>query len=393
MKKIILYVLILIILFMPTYVKSLTIYGEYEKYKTEVDEFLPESDTLKREEITLYNTYKMVNHDLGYLEECNKYDENDYLEETLYSKDRLNDSYGYQPILANGKRLQMISLYDFKDVNIKEINIYYKGELIEYYFLKNKDKFKILNDHDLNTNLILSGNMEITIYFSDNNLNPLELIVEVIGDEINVSSYFTFYDGNTFFAKTKGNYIYFVDNDEYENLKEKYGAYNIQNTVSSYTNVKNYYKKNIRKYHCYKEEKVKTNEYVIDGENLIKDDFIKKYNYYIRSKNIIEDNVEEIKNIEAVTEDNNIVKSENPKTNETNIKSKTSIKKEKKLPNIDNDEIEDDQSTQEEILKVEPLVNKVKVNKNKKFKFRYLFLIIILFFILHILLHSLHRKK
>lgn len=330
MKKVILYVLILIliILFMPTYVKSLTIYGEYEKYKTEVDEFLPESDTLKREEITLYNTYKMVNHDLGYLEKCSKYDENDYLEETLYSKDRLNDSYGYQPILANGKRLQMISLYDFKDVNIKEINIYYKGELIEYYFLKNKDKFKVLNDHDLNTNLILSGNMEITIYFSDNNLNPLELSVEVIGDEINVSSYFTFYDGNTFFAKTKGNYIYFVDNDEYKNLKEKYGAYNIQNTVSSYTNVKNYYKKNIRKYHCYKEEKVKTNEYVLDGENLIKDDFIKKYNYYIRSKNIIEDNVEEIKNI--VSENNDIVKSENPKTNETKIKSKTSIKKEKK---------------------------------------------------------------
>lgn len=391
MKKIILYVLILIILFMPTYVKSLTIYGEYKKYKTEVDEFLPESDTLKREEITLYNTYKMVNHDLGYLEKCNKYDENDYLEETLYSKDRLNDSYGYQPTLANGKRLQMISLYDFKDVNIKEINIYYKGELIEYYFLKNKDKFKVLNDHDLNTNLILSGNMEITIYFSDNNLNPLELIVEVIGDEINVSSYFTFYDGNTFFAKTKGNYIYFVDNDEYVNLKEKYGAYNIQNTVSSYTNVKNYYKKNIRKYHCYKEEKVKTNEYVLDGENLIKDDFIKKYNYYIRSKNIIEDNVEEIKNI--VSENNDIVKSENPKTNETKIKSKTSIKKEKKLSNIDNDEIEDDQSTQEEIVKVEPLVNKVKVNKNKKFKFRYLFLIIFLFFILHILLHCLHRKK
>ena len=391
MKKVILYVLILIILFMPTYVKSLTIYGEYKKYKTGVDEFLPESDTLKREEITLYNTYKMVNHDLGYLEKCNNYNENDYLEETLYSKDKLNDSYGYQPILANGKRLQMISLYDFKDVNIKEINIYYKGELIEYYFLKNKDKFKVLNDHDLNTNLILSGNMEITIYFSDNNLNPLELVVEVIGDEINVSSYFTFYDGNTFFAKTKGNYIYFVDNDEYVNLKEKYGAYNIQNTVSSYTNVKNYYKKNIRKYHCYKEEKVKTNEYVLDGENLIKDDFIKKYNYYIRSKNIIEDNVEEIKNI--VSENNDIVKSENPKTNETKIKSKTSIKKEKKLSNIDNDEIEDDQSTQEEIVKVEPLVNKVKVNKNKKFKFRYLFLIIFLFFILHILLHCLHRKK
>lgn len=391
MKKVILYVLILIILFMPTYVKSLTIYGEYEKYKTEVDEFLPESDTLKREEITLYNTYKMVNHDLGYLEECDKYNENDYLEETLYSKDRLNDSYGYQPILANGKRLQMISLYDFKDVNIKEINIYYKGELIGYYFLKNKDKFKVLNDHDLNTNLILSGNMEITIYFSDNNLNPLELIVEVIGDEINVSSYFTFYDGNTFFAKTKGNYIYFVDNDEYKNLKEKYGVYNIQNTVSSYTNVKNYYKKNIRKYHCYKEEKVKTNEYVIDGENLIKDDFIKKYNYYIRSKNIIEDNVEEIKNI--VSENNDIVKSENPKTNETKIKSKSYIKRQDSNNNTDNDEIEDDQSTQEEIVKVEPLVNKVKVNKNKKFKFRYLFLIIILFFILHILLHCLHRKK
>ena len=393
MKKIILYVLILIILFMPTYVKSLTIYGEYEKYKTEVDEFLPESDTLKREEITLYNTYEIENNDLGYLEECNKYDENDYLEETLYSKDKLNDSYGYQPILANGKRLQMISLYDFKDVNIKEINIYYKGELIEYYFLKNKDKFKVLNDHDLNTNLILSGNMEITIYFSDNNLNPLELVVEVIGDEINVSSYFTFYDGNTFFAKTKGNYIYFVDNDEYENLKEKYGAYNIQNTVSSYTNVKNYYKKNIRKYHCYKEEKVKTNEYVIDGENLIKDDFIKKYNYYIRSKNVIEDSIEENNNMGIVSENNDIVKSENPKTNETKIKSKSYIKRQDSNNNTDNDEIEDDQSTQEEIVKVEPLVNKVKVNKNKKFKFRNLFLIIILFFILHILLHCLHRKK
>lgn len=393
MKKVILYVLILLILFMPTYVKSLTIYGEYEKYKMGVDEFLPESDTLKREEVTLYNTYELVTADLGYLEECDKYDGNDYLEETIYSKDKLDNSYGYQPILANGKRLQVISLYDFKDVNIKEINIYYKGELIDYYFLRDKDKFNVLNDHDLNTNLILSGNMEITIYFSDNNLNPLELIVEVIGDEINVSSHFIFYDGDTFFAKTKGNYIYFVDNDEYENLKEKYGAYNIQNTVSSYTNVKNYYKKNIRKYHCYKEEKVKTNEYVLDGENLIKDDFIKKYNYYIRPKNIIEDNVEEINNIEAVTENNNIVKSENPKTNETKIKSKTYIKRQDSSNNTDNIEIENDQNTQEEIVKVEPLVNKVNINKNKKFKNKYLLLIIILFCILHILLHCLHRKK
>ncbi len=393
MKKVILYVLILLILFMPTYVKSLTIYGEYEKYKMGVDEFLPESDTLKREEITLYNTYEIVNNDLGYLEECDKYDENDYLEETIYSKDELNDSYGYQPILANGKRLQVISLYDFKDVNIKEINIYYKGELIDYYFLRDKDKFNVLNDHDLNTNLILSGNMEITIYFSDNNLNPLELIVEVIGDEINVSSHFIFYDGDTFFAKTKGNYIYFVDNDEYENLKEKYGAYNIQNTVSSYTNVKNYYKKNIRKYHCYKEEKIKTNNYVLDGDNLIKDDFIKKYNYYIRSKNIIEDSIEENNNIGIVSENNDIVKSENPKTNETKIKSKTYIKRQDSSNNTDKIEIEDNQNTQEEIVKVEPLVNKVNINKNKKFKYKYLLLIIILFCILHILLHCLHRKK
>lgn len=393
MKKVILYVLILLILFMPTYVKSLTIYGEYEKYKMGVDEFLPESDTLKREEVTLYNTYELVTADLGYLEECDKYDGNDYLEETIYSKDKLDNSYGYQPILANGKRLQVISLYDFKDVNIKEINIYYKGELIDYYFLRDKDKFNVLNDHDLNTNLILSGNMEITIYFSDNNLNPLELIVEVIGDEINVSSHFIFYDGDTFFAKTKGNYIYFVDNDEYENLKEKYGAYNIQNTVSSYTNVKNYYKKNIRKYHCYKEEKVKTNEYVLDGENLIKDDFIKKYNYYIRPKNIIEDSIEENNNIGIVSENNDIVKSENPKTNETKIKSKTYIKRQDSSNNTDNVEIEDNQNTQEEIVKVEPLVNKVNINKNKKFKNKYLLLIIILFCILHILLHCLHRKK
>lgn len=393
MKKVILYVLILLILFMPTYVKSLTIYGEYEKYKMGVDEFLPESDTLKREEITLYNTYEIVTADLGYLEECDKYDGNDYLEETIYSKDKLDNSYGYQPILANGKRLQVISLYDFKDVNIKEINIYYKGELIDYYFLRDKDKFNVLNDHDLNTNLILSGNMEITIYFSDNNLNPLELIVEVIGDEINVSSHFIFYDGDTFFAKTKGNYIYFVDNDEYENLKEKYGAYNIQNTVSSYTNVKNYYKKNIRKYHCYKEEKVKTNEYVLDGDNLIKDDFIKKYNYYIRSKNIIEDSIEENNNIGIVSEKNDIVKSENPKTNETKIKSKTYIKRQDSSNNTDKIEIENDQNTQEEIVKVEPLVNKVNINKNKKFKYKYLLLIIILFCILHILLHCLHRKK
>lgn len=393
MKKVILYVLILLILFMPTYVKSLTIYGEYEKYKMGVDEFLPESDILKREEVILYNTYEVITADLGYLEECDKYDVNDYLEETIYSKDKLDNSYGYQPILANGKRLQVFSLYDFKDVNIKEINIYYKGELIDYYFLKDKDKFNALNDHDLNTNLTLTGNDEIIIYFKDNYINPLDLIIEIIGDEVNISSHFLFFDGDTFFAKTKGNYIYFVDNDEYENLKEKYGAYNIKNTVSSYTNVKNYYKKNIRKYHCYKEEKVKTNKYVLDGDNLIKDDFIRKYNYYIRSKNVIEDSIEENNNIGIVSENNEIVKSENPKTNETKIKKRAFIEKQDSSTNLDNVEIEDNQNTQEEIVKVEPLVNKVRVNKNKKIKYQYLLLIIILFFILHILLHCLHRKK
>lgn len=393
MKKVILYILILLVIFIPTCVNSLTIYGEYESYKTEVDEFIEESDTLKREEVLLFNTYEIVKKDLGYLDYCDNYDEYDFIDETIVTKEKLSNSFGYQAILPAGETLTYISLYDFKDVNVKEINIYYNGKPIEYEFSRNKEKFANLNDKDLNTSVTLSGNDTVSVYFNNNKFDPLNVLIEIIGDEIYVTGQFGFNNGKASLDKTRGNYIYFVSNDEYESLKEKYGTYNIQNTVSSYKNVKNYYKKNIRKYHCYKEEKVKTNKYVLDGENLIIDDFIKKYNYYIRSKNIIEDNVEKIDDIETVVENNDIVKNIFSTKEETKMKSKTTTKAKNLITNENNVGLENAQNSQEEIVKVEPLVNKINVKENKKFNYKYLFLIILVFFILHILLHCLHRKK
>lgn len=125
------WLLILIcILFVPCKINASYIYGDYQEYKMNTDELLEESDVLKREEITLYNTYEYVKEDLGYLETCENYDENDVIEEDVKYKTKVDGSYGYQPVLVtNDKHITAISIYNFKEAKkIYELNVYYDGK-------------------------------------------------------------------------------------------------------------------------------------------------------------------------------------------------------------------------------------------------------------------------
>ena len=84
MKKIILSVLTL---FIPLIVNAEEkFYTSYFLKESNSVNYKEESETIKREEIKLYNTYILQRKDKGYFENNNEYikDENDYIEETVY---------------------------------------------------------------------------------------------------------------------------------------------------------------------------------------------------------------------------------------------------------------------------------------------------------------------
>lgn len=144
MKKKILILIIILLIISPSFVYANVVYGEYKEFIMNTDEYMEETDTLKREEVKLYNTYEIKKVDLGYKEECINCDMSDYISETIESDEEIPGGIKYQPVLSTNSRLGCVSLYDFdidRSVKLYEIEIYSDNKKIDYTFLTRKKTF------------------------------------------------------------------------------------------------------------------------------------------------------------------------------------------------------------------------------------------------------------
>ena len=134
MKRKILYALIL---FIPLIVNAEEkFYTSYYLKESNSVNYKEESETIKREEIKLYNTYILQRKDKGYFENNNEYikDENDYIEETVYYQTKKDNTIQHiyyeqeEDVLVN--KFQIRNFSTSGQAKIESIKIYHKNELI-----------------------------------------------------------------------------------------------------------------------------------------------------------------------------------------------------------------------------------------------------------------------
>lgn len=272
MKKIILF--ISLILFIRN-VNAETFYGDYYKVEKIYNEPL---DEIKIEEYKLYNTYKLNYKDLGYKEENNEFikDENDFIEVETETNNKENSiEYINVKTSLNTKNTFLINNIS-NNLTIKEIEIYYKDELINYSF-SNEEEFLSLNptainiyDKDLET-FFNTPRRYINLALKLNNTYVLNQLKIIIYSTSNEESTFEFKFNEYIPIKlNKGNkHIITFTNDE-----------SIEETTYTYKEYKKLYK-------YYKEEKVHQNIYIKEGESLLLDDYIINTDYYKRDKLIL----------------------------------------------------------------------------------------------------------
>lgn len=381
MKKKILILIIILLIISPSFVYANVVYGEYQKFIMNTDKYMEETDTLKREEVKLYNTYEIKKVDLGYQEECINCDTSDNISETIESETEIPDGIKYQPILDLGTKFNFFMLYDFDyKIKINELNIYNNDKKIDYHFESSyQEKYKYLNDGDLDTYVELKNDDKLGIYLKGTFLAQ-NLVVEVVGTDLSSKILILFSGSKTLVLKALANNIYFVDYSKFDELKNKYGSINYGFTNGNgqtFESLNPYYKKELKKYHCYGEEKVILNDYVTQGENLIYDDFITKYNYYTRLKEEISDDV-------SIDKTSNVTK-----TTTKRVKRKKVFTTTTKLVGDENNGLDLEEN---EILQAEPLFNEI-VPKEKTSNIKFIVIVILLIITLQIIIFTLHRKK
>lgn len=382
MKKKILILIIILLIISPSFVYANVVYGEYQEFIMNTDKYMEETDTLKREEVKLYNTYEIKKVDLGYKEECINCDTSDYISETVESKEEIPGGIKYQSVgISSSSILTAFSFYDFDEpVKIYEIEVFSGDKKVDYVFMdSNKEIYKNLNDGDRSTYYTLSYGNKIGVFIQGRYLAK-DIIINIIGDEIHSKAMYLFQNGPTIVVKNLANHIYFVDDLNFNELKNKYGSINYGFTNGNgqtFESLNPYYKKEIKKYHCYGEEKVILNDYVTEGDNLIYDDYITKYNYYTRIK-------------EEISADVSIDKTSNvTKTTTRMVKTKKVSTTTTKLVGDENNGLDLEEN---EILQAEPLFNEI-VPKEKTSNIKFIVIVILLIITLQIIIFTLHRKK
>lgn len=381
MKKKILILIIILLIISPSFVYANVVYGEYQKFIMNTDKYMEETDTLKREEVKLYNTYEIKKVDLGYQEECINCDTSDNISETIESETEIPDGIKYQPILDLGTKFNFFMLYDFDyKIKINELNIYNNDKKIDYHFESSyQEKYKYLNDGDLDTYVELKNDDKLGIYLKGTFLAQ-NLVVEVVGTDLSSKILILFSGSKTLVLKALANNIYFVDYSKFDELKNKYGSINYGFTNGNgqtFESLNPYYKKELKKYHCYGEEKIILNDYVTQGENLIYDDFITKYNYYTRLKEEISDDV-------SIDKTSNVTKKTTKRVKTKKVSTTTT-----KLVGEENNGLDLEEN---EILQAEPLFNEI-VPKEKTSNIKFIVIVILLIITLQIIIFTLHRKK
>ena len=227
-----------------------------------------ESSTCKKEEIKKYNTYTVNYIDMGYLEDNNDYvkDEEDYIE---------IEGDEYISVKNYNKNVSSIEFQGLStDFKISELEIYYKDEQIKYTPRKN---FYVqfperLNDNDLETYYTHGNDASFLVLFLDQEYDIDNLTIKIFTkeqDDINIS-------------------LNIGSNINLSNNKDRWHIIEFQNANSDI--IENKIEK-LKKYKYFKEEKTINNIYALEGDNIILDDYIVEYEYYVKD---MDNNVEKV---------------------------------------------------------------------------------------------------
>ena len=280
-------------LFLMLLLSSNVYAGEFKK----IDGTCIISDYCKVEEIKKYNTFSINYIDKGYLDDNDLYikDESDFIEEEgtefihihTYVKEDNKIVFSFLPT----------------DLKIYELEIYYNDELINYSPRIAVDVIKSerLYDKDLETYYLHRNNQSFFVVYLDDTY---------ILEDIKIR----------FYTKQQDNKIFSFSYKDFimiDNSIDRWHEFTFSSDVTGETEYR--IEKN-KKYRYYEEEKIINNEYVLDGDNIILDDYITQYIYYMKEETneIIEDSFIETNtqsdndfscNNEIVieNEDNNIV--------------------------------------------------------------------------------------
>ena len=251
-----------------------TFYGEYRSV-LEVGNY--KEDEVYKESYKIYNTYKKEYIDLGYIEDNELYikDENDYVEKVI-------DNDEYIEIVTPTSSVFQFLFYNIPiNTKINELEIYIK-ETKDNYSIYNKHKLgntiNYLNDNNLNTSFIQIYDKTISILLSKRfNINDIILVFHTdICNDVNMN------------MLVGGNKVPILLTN---NIKKKHIiTFNYNKSLES---DEVYYKnKETRKlYKHNKENIIKLNNYVKEGENILLDDYKEINNIFVRDKLILKDNL------------------------------------------------------------------------------------------------------
>lgn len=278
MKKI-----LFMLLFVPVLmVDAKTYYTDYYLIEENSKEKIKETDILKREEYKVYNTYETKINELGYEEHnCEKYDKNNFIIENRITANYLNNtsklyqSFNYYDYYFQGIMFRSIK----KDITVKEIKITNSNGDVPYILVDSRMPNKeFINDNKLDTEVIISTLDTFTIHLKESQITN-DLKIEIISDQpLEADIIFVLKDSKFNYIQSyiNTNNITFVNDEEYTNIIDIVGYFDNKEIGKSY------YKSTIKKYMCYEEIINPLNIYVLSGDNINKDDYEIRYNYYKR---------------------------------------------------------------------------------------------------------------
>lgn len=301
--------IIILIMIIPLRIKANEkIYTDYILSEKTVETYKEETEYLKREEETLYNTYTLEKIDEGYQipNETNKHlykDENDHIEETYFTQEKIDDNqiqYSYTKVGSN---------FGVNEVFIQDIT--QNGPIddkIEYFRIYDKETL-ILDINHVDTTGTDKHNIK-QYFFPKTNILDIRIEIKYKDDTVHTEfeGWLRFYGSlagmtNTFYLnKTKSNNIivqqYLLEED-YNKISQEitWDHYTPWNYVSKVG-----YKKTEIKYHYYSYKKTYLNTYTnieSDDYNIDYKDSKTYYNYYQRYYYILSDKIDtnNIKNI------------------------------------------------------------------------------------------------
>ena len=291
MKKI-----FLLLLLIPNIVFASETYTEYKEFIKGTNEYLEESDTLKREEYKIYNTYKEIIEEyyLPLDEDSKSYeiDYNDYTYNQKLSEQKSKNGVSYQTkCFDNNLEIKNIHLSNFINrLKISEIEINTKNDTNYMLNITHQiGKKEYLQDKELYENYLETGsktNIEI-IFFDKIKLSDLEIKLYmptqkttettfemIINKWLDEISYMV-----SIKLDEKTNLITITFDKEYENFLKENEFYTTNSCFSYY----------IEEIILYKHKKTilkPTNIYLPlnNTDNFILNDYKVKYNYYKREK-------------------------------------------------------------------------------------------------------------